>query len=175
MPSARVNPEKITEFDEAIKQAHIRFKLPLDWRMTKAQLVAESGLNPIARSPVDAVGLAQFMPETWREVMDQLNMPLNTSRTDPEASIIACAHYMSSLIKKWKSPRPEIDRYCFALASYNAGMGNILKAQKRATEKRAFASVIAELPHITGPDNAKQTHDYVKRILSVYHNLVASH
>ncbi len=170
--SARVNPQKITEFDDAIKQHHTHFGLPLDWRMLKAQLVAESGLNPTAKSPVGALGLAQFMPKTWDEVMKGLGLPADTPRTDTDTSIKACAYYMRSLFGKWKAPRPEIDRYCLALASYNAGMGNILKAQKLATEKHPFATVIAQLPHVTGNDNARQTQAYVARTLAVYHTLV---
>ncbi len=39
----------------------------IDWLLLKAQVKRESAFDPNARSPVGAVGLAQFMPATWDE------------------------------------------------------------------------------------------------------------
>lgn len=128
MPTPSPLPRHITAFDDCIKRYHAEFGLPYDWRLLKAQLIAESGLNPAAVSPVGAKGLAQFMPDTQTEVLKALNMPSNTSRLNAEASIKCCAYYMSVMLKKWTAKREDIDRYCLALASYNAGMGNLLKA-----------------------------------------------
>jgi membrane-bound lytic murein transglycosylase MltF len=165
------NAKKITAFDFLIISAHTFFLLPFDWRLLKAQLIAESALNPQATSAVGAMGLAQFMPDTWAEMLDKVNMPADTSPFNAEASIHCCGFYMESLIKQWSSPRPEIDRYCLALASYNAGLGNILKAQKLAKSDR-YHEIIAQLPKVTGDDNAKQTSDYVSRIMATWSKMV---
>lgn len=168
MSSAR----KITLFDDRISGAHGQFDLPFDWRLLKAQLIAESALNPLARSAAGAQGIAQFMPATWTEVAAKLRLPADASPFDPAAAIKACACYMSSLLNGWSAPRPEIDRYCLALASYNAGAGSLLKAQKQAGGNNAYCAIIAALPQVTGPANAKQTRDYVVRILSEWQSMI---
>lgn len=138
-----------------------------DWRLIKAQLCAESNLNPNATSPVGAMGIAQFMPATWEQMRFQLEMPVSASAYSHIYAIPACAYYMSELTKKWHSPRPEADRYCLALASYNAGMGNILKAQKLADMATDYHSIITRLPDVTG-ENATETIEYVKRIFAIW-------
>ncbi len=168
MTSAR----KITIFDDRISGAHGQFDLPFDWRLLKAQLIAESELKPSAKSAAGAMGLAQFMPETWTEWLQKLRLPANTSPYDAAASIKCCAAYMQSLLSGWSAPRPDIDRYCLALASYNAGMKNLIKAQKLAGGSNAYYAIIAQLPEVTGTDNARQTTDYVTRILSEWQSMI---
>lgn len=72
-----------------------------------AQLYAESGFNPFARSPVGALGLAQFMPATARAY--GLSDPF-----DPAQAIAAQAHLMRDLLRDFASVP-------LALAAYNAG------------------------------------------------------
>jgi hypothetical protein len=76
-----------------------------------AQLMAESGFDPYAVSPAGAEGIAQFMPGTAASY--GLQDPF-----DPEASIAAQAHLMSSLLRRFGSVR-------LALAAYNAGAGAV--------------------------------------------------
>ena len=79
---------------------------------------------------------------------------------------------MAWLLSEWSSPRPEIDRHCLALASYNAGLGNILAAQKRAGGKLIYREIIYHLPQITH-HFAAETISYVQRIYTIYFNIVA--
>jgi hypothetical protein len=72
-----------------------------------AQLYAESGFNPFARSPAGAQGIAQFMPGTARAY--GLRNPF-----DPEQAIDAQAHLMHDLLRQFASVP-------LALAAYNAG------------------------------------------------------
>jgi soluble lytic murein transglycosylase-like protein len=72
-----------------------------------AQLYAESGFNPFARSPAGAQGIAQFMPGTARAY--GLRNPF-----DPDQAIDAQAHLMHDLLRQFGSVP-------LALAAYNAG------------------------------------------------------
>ena len=76
-----------------------------------AQLYAESGFNPYARSPAGAQGIAQFMPGTAREY--DLANPF-----DPAQAIDAQGHMMRNLLRQFGSVP-------LALAAYNAGPGAV--------------------------------------------------
>ena len=80
-------------------------------QLLAAQLYAESGFNPFARSPAGAEGIAQFMPGT-AEAMGLLD-PF-----DPDAAINAQAHLMRDLLGRFGSVP-------LALAAYNAGPGAV--------------------------------------------------
>ena len=76
-------------------------------QLLAAQLYAESGFNPFARSPAGAEGIAQFMPGTAAAM--GLADPF-----DPGAAINAQAHLMRDLLGRLGSVP-------LALAAYNAG------------------------------------------------------
>jgi soluble lytic murein transglycosylase-like protein len=158
-------------YDQLIEDATAVF-LPFgyDWKMLKAQYIAESGLDCTAASGVGAKGIAQFMPGTWTDVRKSMKLPIGNI-CDPEDGIKTGAFYMNYLLGQWKSDRTTHDRRCLALASYNAGLGNLLKAQKLSGGKADYPSIIACLPKVTGKDNAKQTSDYVVRIMDFHEKL----
>lgn len=158
----------ITKYDEEIKAATDICLEGTDWRLLKAQLSAESNLNPGAKSEAGAMGIAQFMPETWYQIQEEMDIAPHITPYDANCAIPAAAYYMEKLCKKWSFEREEADRYCLALASYNAGFGNLLKAQKLAGGAAEYNVIIAQLHKITGDKNAKQTRDYVKRIFKIF-------
>jgi hypothetical protein len=80
-------------------------------QLLAAQLYAESGFNPFARSPAGAEGIAQFMPGTAAAL--GLADPF-----DPDAAINAQAHLMRDLLGRFGSVP-------LALAAYNAGPGAV--------------------------------------------------
>lgn len=129
--------------------------------MWKAQLYQESLLKPDAVSPVGARGLAQFMPGTWAEVSRQIGYQ-GRSPHEARPAIHAGAYYMGRLRSQWSAPRPEADRHSLAMASYNAGLGNLLKAQRKAEGAAAYARISARLHEVTGR-HARETKTYVKR------------
>jgi soluble lytic murein transglycosylase-like protein len=80
-------------------------------QLLAAQLYAESGFNPFARSPAGAEGIAQFMPGTAAAI--GLADPF-----DPDSAINAQAHLMRDLLGRFGSVP-------LALAAYNAGPGAV--------------------------------------------------
>ena len=66
-----------------------------DWKWTKAQCIAESGLREDAMSPVGAQGLCQVMPNTWREVALPGSSPCQPKRISKPPSAICgeCGMY----------------------------------------------------------------------------------
>ena len=63
----------------------------------------------------------------------------------------------------WSAPRPWQDRHKLALASYNAGFGNLLAAQRACGWPNLYEQIVACLPEITGR-YARETLDYAPRI-----------
>jgi membrane-bound lytic murein transglycosylase F len=121
---------------------------------------------------VGAAGVAQFMPATWREVCAQLGYG-QVSPHVARYAIEAGAYYMARLHRAWSSPRPEHDRWDLARASYNAGLGNILKAQRRAGGALRYPAIIAALPDVTG-HHSRETITYVERIHEIHGRLSCS-
>lgn len=149
-------------YDLSIRKWNSIYNPEIPWYWAKAQLAAESALKPNAVSPVGAKGLGQFMPDTWNDMERELGF--NGSEFTPVLSIQAHAYYMKKLRSNFKAPRPEKDRHSLALASYNAGLGNILKAQKKAGGSILYEPMIQALPSVTGKENSRETTMYVNRI-----------
>lgn len=132
-----------------------------DYRWLKAQCYQESRFNPFAVSPAGARGLCQFMPRTADEVAKSLGTTSNPF--NPKWSIEAAAYYDRKMFNFWKSPRPPPDRIKLMLASYNAGAGNLFKAQKACVMAALYQDIIRCLPAITG-HHSKETINYVRFI-----------
>lgn len=152
-----------SQYDRLIRQASETWLPHLPWTIYWGQVMQESAMKPQARSPVGALGLLQFMPATWREITAAMRLGL-VDRTDVEPAIQAGAYYDAKLRRIWSSPRPENDRTGLMMASYNAGAGSLIQAQKAcATAGRLpalYADIIVCLPRITGAKNAKETAGY---------------
>lgn len=129
----------------------------------KAQYFQESRLDPAAVSPVGAAGLAQIMPGTWEDLRRQMRLGPTASPHD-EIAIQAGAYYMAKLRRAWSAPRPVDGRQVLAQASYNAGMGNVIAAQRACGEPRDWADIAPCLPAVTGARHAAETTGYVRAI-----------
>ena len=153
------------KYEIQFKTAFSRYMPGHDYRLLKAQCFQESRFDSRAVSPVNAGGLCQFMPFTWDEA--QATLMFKASVFSAHHNIIAAAWYDSRMYRFWSSPRPTQDRYNLMFASYNAGAGNIHKAQKRCGNVSLFNDIMRCLPFITG-DNANETNTYVRRINKYY-------
>lgn len=146
-----------TAYDGTIREAWQLYHPGDDWRWWKAQLYQESRLDPHARSPVGALGIAQFMPATavqYGLVDRRLAAP----------SILAGARMMRDMMRFWRAPRTAASHRRLAQASYNAGAGNLLKAQTRCNGHREYEAIMECLPAVTGAKNARETAGYAPSI-----------
>lgn len=156
------------KYDLLIKRDVRRYMPGVDPLLFKAQLIQESALKPDAVSPVGAMGLAQLMPGTVKDSSRALGYQVNPY--NPRHAIQAGARYMSYLRGQWRWERPERDKHSLALASYNAGLGHILAAQKHCNNATLYSDIIACLPRVTGR-HAEETLNYVPRIWAIYKRL----
>lgn len=99
------------QYQSVIAMASKRFGIPEG--LLERQIMAESGGNPHARSPVGALGLMQLMPATARGL--GVGNPLN-----PVENIMGGARYLAEQYQKFGS-------WDKALAAYNAGPAAVAK------------------------------------------------
>lgn len=139
-----------------------------DWLWVKAQAYQESRFNPVAVSPVGAVGLMQIMPGTGREMAHRTGVdgPL----TSPLVNVLYGTAYDRRMLDIWSSPRSPEERLELAHASYNAGAGHIIKAQRLAGGHLQWATIRLCLHRVTGR-HAEETLNYVRLINKWYHQL----
>ncbi|WP_374031387.1 lytic transglycosylase domain-containing protein [Bdellovibrio bacteriovorus] len=83
----------------------------------------ESSFNPNTKSPVGATGLMQIMPRTAKDLKKRV--VTDKELLDPSSNIQLGARYFAALVKEFKNDHMK------ALASYNAGSGNVRKWMKR--------------------------------------------
>ena len=157
------NPLKVLAYDTSIRKWASVYTPEYPWYWNKAQLIAESNLDTNARSPVGAMGVGQFMPDTWTQVSRELGFKSDSSAYTAPLNIQAHAYYMRQLRNQFKKPRPEYDKHSLALASYNAGLGNILKAQQKCGNSLLYKPMADCLHKVTGHHH-KETLGYVSRI-----------
>jgi soluble lytic murein transglycosylase-like protein len=154
-----------SQYDRLIERSANTFMPSVDWRLWKAQVKAESAFRPNAVSPVGAMGLSQIMPQTFKEIAEKSG--IRGSAFDPEVNLMAGAWYMARMRNTFKAPRPDHERHNLAMASYNAGAGNIIRAQRLAGNPAEWQPVADQLHLVTGM-HANETRDYVTKIRSFY-------
>ena len=136
------------------------FGAHFDWHWFKAQGIAESGLDPKAKSPAGARGIMQILPGTYGDI--KRKNPHLAGIEDPRWNIAAGIFYDRQLYRKWKQ-KPDIrtaDRLKFAFGSYNAGYGNVNKAYKRALRKHGEVRRWSQVEDFA----PSETRHYVRRI-----------
>lgn len=149
------------------------FGVGYDWRRFKAQGMAESELNPTAKSRVGARGIMQLMPGTFNIIFDPRKIPRNI--TDPEFNIAAGIMHDRYLYTRWiRDKVAEDDQVDFMFASYNAGEGPIIRARKAALQKALDAGKWQAIEAVAPDISAwryRETLGYVRKIRQNYDQL----
>lgn len=112
-----------------------QYNVPIEM---KYLAIVESALHPKAKSRVGATGLWQFMYATGK----QFNLNVNSyidERQDPIKSTIAACEYLNKLYEIFND-------WDLALAAYNSGPGNVLKAIKRSGGHKNYWNIRRYLP-----------------------------
>ena len=133
-----------------------------------AQLSAESGCDPRARSPAGALGLAQFMRGTADHVAGLDPALAGADRFSPRWSIRAQAAYMAWLLR-WARGLSGVGSACaawpLAEAAYNAGLGWIGRERAAALAAGGDGSWASMAGHcLRSPAACAETRGYVSRI-----------
>ena len=158
------------EYDRYFKKyAKHYFGPHVDWHWFKAQGIAESNLNPKAKSWVGAKGIMQIMPATYEEILSK--NPHIPKTDEPRWNIAAGIFYDRMLYRKWKKKKSisTRERLAFSFASYNAGFGNVLRAYNKASKKHGDVKQWKQVESYA----PGETRFYVKRIKNLMQ--VASH
>ena len=136
-------------YQDAIKKNAERNQL--DPYLVMALILQESYFNPRAKSPAGALGLMQLMPATGQELGRQLHGVFSITRlTDPITNIEIGTVYLKHLIGMFGG------EVRLAIASYNAGQGNVLKWRRGAPHK-PMDEFLESMPFA-------ETRNYVKRV-----------
>ncbi len=119
--------------------------------LVMALILQESYYNPRARSAVGATGLMQIMPATGKEIGKKIHGFFSVTRLeDPKTNIELGTYYLSTLVRLFGN-----NAY-LAVASYNAGQGNVAK-WRRAAPGKPIDEFLEAIPF-------PETRNYVKRV-----------
>ena len=133
-----------------------------DWRLVSAIIYNESRFKNEAHSNKGAVGLMQIRSEKYSR--DTL--------LNPAVNLTIGTRYLTRLAGMFaKHGADSVECLKFALASYNAGEGTILRcirtAEQLGVDATKWDNIVAILPKV--PDfSGKQTVAYVRNVLNKY-------
>ena len=167
--------KKYSKYDDTFRKYSKRYFGPgFDWKLFKAQSIAESSMNENAQSPVGARGLMQLMPSTFAEI--QSSNPEFEKIDDPVWNIAAGIYYDRTLFRAWKEIDSVDEKLNFTFGSYNAGRGTIMKAQLKAKEQNLDHTYWENIVSIA-PEVPKWKHEetlgYVQNIRKYHLQLIS--
>lgn len=159
------------KYDVIIRKWAANYEVP--FHLAKAVVRWESSFIEYAVSRCGAVGLMQLMPALYKEAgIDPL---------DPDSNVrVGCAY----LKRLWDifAKEKELERWKFALASYNAGMKYVINAQKRANKAGAkdykwyhISIFMKGAWYNLRKCDWKQVTEYVSRIMDRYYEYIIEH
>ena len=132
---------------------YARNATPLTYGITRQ----ESSFDPAAVSHAGAVGLMQLMPGTAREQAGKLGYGYDYGRltSDPAYNMMLGSAYFQRLLNNWGGNVP------LAVASYNAGSGNVRKWIRAYGDPRAGVDMLKWIEAIP----FTETKGYVQRVI----------
>lgn len=128
------------------------------WALAHGITRQESSFDRAAVSHAGARGMMQLMPGTARETAGKLGLSYDLGRLtrDPEYNIMLGSHYFQGLMRYWGGYAP------LAVASYNAGPGNVRKwIAKNGDPRMPSVDVVRWIEEIP----FTETRGYVQRVL----------
>lgn len=153
-------------YDDHFKKYSKRFFGPaFDWQYFKAQAMAESGLDPAAKSRVGARGIMQLMPGTYALI--RKNKPELGAIEDPEFNIAAGIMHSRGLWHEWDDAATREERLRFMFGSYNAGEGPIIRARRLARAEKLDHTVWGSIETVAPKVQRwryRETLPYVRKI-----------
>lgn len=156
-------PARYLEKQTSIKLAKIQARrFAVEPAMILGVITQESGFNVHAVSWAGAQGLMQLMPATVTHI--RRNSPVQISSPfNPVDNMAAGTWYLRFLYDQFRA-YPESQRWSFALASYNGGLGRVNHAiqkaawhQKKTRQAVTWNDIRAHLP--------PETRHYVPAVL----------
>ena len=166
--AAGAQPNVTARYDETFRKYTKRYFGPaFDWRLFKAQAIAESNLRVGARSRAGARGIMQLMPATYQEIRSK-NPEITGKWDHPEWNIAAGIAYARQLWLAWTNDFIVDHLREFMLSSYNAGRLTLLRAQRVAEERRLNPRLWPSIETVA-PTVPRWRHDetlsYISRVL----------
>jgi soluble lytic murein transglycosylase len=127
------------------------------WSLAHGITRQESSFNPYAVSHAGARGMMQLMPGTAREQAGKMGLSYDGTRlyTDPNYNVMLGSAYFRRMLNMWDGNVP------LAVASYNAGYGNVRKWVNAYGDPRGRVDVLKWIEAIP----FDETKGYVQRVI----------
>ena len=127
------------------------------WSLVHGITRQESSFDRGAVSHAGARGMMQLMPGTAREQADKMGVAYDLGRltSDPGYNVMLGSAYFQRLVSQWDGSYP------LAVASYNAGSGNVRKWVRAYGDPRQGGDIVAWIERIP----FEETRGYVQRVL----------
>ena len=115
----------ISPYDDVIRA--VADTMDIDWLMVTAMIAQESSFNPNSKSWAGAVGLMQIMPQFVNTSYEDLY--------DPVTNIKEGARIIKEHLEHYSYIDSTEQRWAFALATYNVGLGHMADARRLAIDR----------------------------------------
>jgi soluble lytic murein transglycosylase len=127
------------------------------WALAHGITRQESSFDRAAVSHAGARGLMQLMPGTARETAGKVGLPYDFGRltSDPAYNVMLGSSYFDRLLGEWGG------HAALAVASYNAGTGNVRRWIRDNGDPRGGADIVTWIEAIP----YSETRNYVQRVL----------
>jgi soluble lytic murein transglycosylase len=127
------------------------------WSLAHGITRQESSFDPYAQSGVGARGMMQLMPGTAREQAGKMGLGYDPTRlyTDASYNVMLGSAYFQRMLNTWDGNVP------LAVASYNAGAGNVRKWVNAYGDPRGNVDVLKWIEAIP----FSETKGYVQRVV----------
>ena len=127
------------------------------WSLVHGITRQESSFDRAAVSHAGARGMMQLMPGTAREQAGKMGVGYDYGRltSDPNYNVMLGSAYFQRMVNMWDG------NYPLAVASYNAGAGNVRKWVRNYGDPRGSGDIVSWIEKIP----FEETRGYVQRVL----------